>query len=116
MHIKCYTLHNRKILHPSVNNRSRTPNCINKTDCPLQAKCLSKNTLYQTDINSENFQMKIYYSISETKFKTIYLNHKKSFNHKKPKNDMQLSSELWKIKGKASLSVENFRTIPTIQC
>ena len=28
--------HNRKILHSIVNNQSRTCNCINKTDCPLQ--------------------------------------------------------------------------------
>ena len=73
--------HNRKILHSPVNNQSRTCNCINKTDCPLQEKCLSENTLYQADISSENFQTKIYYGISETKFKTRYSNHKKSFNH-----------------------------------
>ena len=68
------------------------------TDCPLQEKCLSENTLYQADISSENFQTKIYYGISETKFKTRYSNHKKSFNHEKHKNDTQLSNELWKIK------------------
>ena len=31
--------HNKKILHPSVNNQSRKCNCITKTDCPLQEKC-----------------------------------------------------------------------------
>ena len=35
--------HNRKILPSPVNNQSRTCNCINKTDCPLQEKCLSEN-------------------------------------------------------------------------
>ena len=90
--------HNRKILHSPVNNQSRTCNCINKTDCPLQEKCLSENTLYQADISSENFQTKIYYDISETKFKTRYSNHKKSFNHEKHKNDTQLLNELWKMK------------------
>ena len=59
---------------------------------------MSENTLYQADISSENFQTKIYYGISETKFKTRYSNHKKSFNHEKHKNDTQLSNELWKIK------------------
>ena len=43
---------------------------VNKTDCSLQEKCLSENTLYQADISSENFQTKIYCGISETKFKT----------------------------------------------
>ena len=90
--------HNRKILHSPVDNQSRTCNCINKTDFPLQEKCLSENTLYQADISSENFQTKIYYGISETKFKTRYSNHKKSFNHEKHKNDTQLSNELWKVK------------------
>ena len=66
--------------------------------CPLQEKCLSENTLYQADISSENFQTKIYYGISETKFKTRYSNHKKSFNHEKYKNDTQLSNELSKMK------------------
>ena len=84
--------HNRKILHSPVNNQSRTCNCINKTACPLQEKCLSENTLYQADISSGNFQTKIYYGISETKFKTRYSNHKKSFNHEKHKNDTQLSN------------------------
>ena len=91
-------LHHRKILHPPVNNQSRTCNCIDKTDCLLQEKSLSENTLYQVDISSENFQTKINYGISETKFKTRYSNHKESFNHEKDKNDTQLSNELWKIK------------------
>ena len=59
---------------------------------------MSENTLYQAGISSENFQTKIYYGISEIKFKTRYSKHKKSFNHKKPKNDTQLSNQLWKIK------------------
>ena len=71
---------------------------INKTDCPLQEKCLSENTLHQADISSENFQIRIYYIISETKFKTRYWNHKKFFNYEKHKNDTRLSNELWKIK------------------
>ena len=90
--------HNRKILYPPVNNQSRTCNCNYETDCPLQEKYLGENTLYQSDIGSENFQTKIYYGISEGKFKTRYSNHKKSFNHEKHKNDTQLSTELWKIK------------------
>ena len=60
--------HDRKILHPPVSSQSRTYNCIRKTDCLLQEKCLS--TLYQADISLENFQTEIYYGILETKFKT----------------------------------------------
>ena len=71
---------------------------IKKAYCPLQEKCLSENTLYQADISSKKFQTKIYHGISETKFKTRFSNHKKSFNHEKHKNDTQLSNELWNIK------------------
>ena len=59
---------------------------------------LSENTLDQADISSRKFQAKIYYGISETKFKPRFSIHKKSFNYKKHKNDTQLSNELWKIK------------------
>ena len=90
--------HYRIVLHPSVKSQSRTCNCINKKGCPLQEKCLSRNTLYEVDIMLENFQQEIYYGISETKFRTRYLNLKKSFNHEKCKNDTQLSNELWQIK------------------
>ena len=47
--------HNIKILHPPVSSQSRTCNCIKKSDCSLQEKCFSENTLYQADISSENF-------------------------------------------------------------
>ena len=90
--------HNRKILHSPLNSQNRTCNYIKKTECPLQENCLSESTLYQADISSENFQTKIYYGISETKFKTRFSNHKKSFNHEKHKNDTQVSNELWNIK------------------
>ena len=90
--------HNRKIFHLPVNSQSRTCSCIKKTDCPLKEKCLSQNTLYQADISSENLKTKIYYGMSGKKFKTRFLNHKKSFNHEKHKDDTQLSNELWNIK------------------
>ena len=44
-------LHNIKILYSAVNNQSRSCNCINKTNYPL-----SEITVYEADINSENFQ------------------------------------------------------------
>ena len=59
---------------------------------------MRENTLYQADISSENFQTKIYYGISEIKFKTRFSNHKKFFNHEKLENETQLSNELWNIK------------------
>ena len=91
-------MHYRKILHSTVNNQSRTLIVLIKQTAPYKKTCLSENTLYQADISTENFQTKINYGISKTRFKTSYSNHEKSFNHEKHKNDTQLSSKLWKIK------------------
>ena len=77
--------HNKNIHHPPVNNQRRICNCMNKTDCPLQEKCLSQNTINEADNSFENFQDKIYYGIPETKCKSRYSSHKKSFNHEKQK-------------------------------
>ena len=76
---------NQKSTHTieKSSTKSRTYNCINKTESSLQQKCLSENTLHKADISSENFQEKIYQGISETKFKTRDSNHKKSFNYEK---------------------------------
>ena len=46
------------------------------------------------NIYSENFTTNFCYDISETKFKTRYLNHEKSFNQEKHKQDTYLSNEL----------------------
>ena len=61
--------HSRKILHPHVNNQSRTCKCINKTDYPLTEKCLSESALYQAGISSESFWVTIYHGISKQNLK-----------------------------------------------
>ena len=61
--------------------QARTCNCINKSKCPLNKKCPSNNVLYKANIESttENYRNKIYWGTSETKFKSRYANHRKSF-------------------------------------
>ena len=100
--------HNRKILHPPHNSQSRTCNYIKKTECPLQENYLSESTLYQADISSENFQTKIYYGISETKFKTRFSNHKKTFNHEKHKmtHNYRMNSGTLKLQKKRQSAVK----------
>ena len=46
----------------------------------------------------KTFKRKFITRCQKQKFKARYSNHKKSFNHKKQKNDMQLLNELWKTK------------------
>ena len=73
---------------------------LNKSKCPLKNKCLSNNVLYKANITSasENYRNKIYYGISETKFKSRYANHRKSFKNRNYKTDTELSNEIWKLK------------------
>ena len=68
--------------------QARTCNCINKSKCPLNKKCPSNNVLYKANIASttENYRNKIYWGTSETKFKSRYANHRKSFKSRKIQN------------------------------
>ena len=61
-------IHNKKVTKPKPSAQARTCNCINKSKCPLNNKCLSNNVLYKANITStsENYRNKIYYGISET--------------------------------------------------
>ena len=92
--------HNKTVLDPPTNNSERTCNCINRETCPLQQKCLTSNIMYKATItsNQDNYHHKIYYGITETKFKQRYANHIKSFRHEKHQSDTELSNELWSIK------------------
>ena len=64
--------------------QARTCNCINKSKCPLNNKCLSNKVLYKANValTTENYRNNIYYGISETKFKSQFTNHQKSFKQK----------------------------------
>ena len=91
--------HNKTVQDPPTNNSERTCNCIIKEKCPLQEKCLNNN-MYKATLKSNQgkYQHKIYYGITETKFKQRYANDIKSFRHEKHQSDTELSNELWSIK------------------
>ena len=92
--------HNKTVLDPPTSNSERTYNWINSETCSLQQKCLTNNIMYKATItsNQDNYHHKIYYGITETKFKQRYPNHIKSFRHEKHQSDTELSNELWSIK------------------
>ena len=93
--------HNQKILNPKENeSNQRNCNCIKKEKCPLQQNCLMKNIVYKATVTSDipNYKRKRYLGSCETTFKLRFGNHKRSFNHKRYKNDTELSNEIWKIK------------------
>ena len=93
-------IHNKKVAKAIPSAQARTCNCINKSKYPLNNKCLSNNILYKANITSmsENYKNKTYYGISETKFKSQYANHRKSFENRNYKTDIELSNEIWKLK------------------
>ena len=46
--------HNAKILFPKKSTEQRTCNCLNKVNCPLEQKCLTKNIVYKAKVISSN--------------------------------------------------------------
>ena len=93
--------HKKTALDPPTNNREKTCNWINSQKCPpLQQKCLTNNIVYKATVtsNQDNYQHKIHYGITETKFKQRFANHIKSFRHEKHQSNTELSNELWSIR------------------
>ena len=104
-------IHKKTVTKAKPSAQARTCSYINKSKCPLNNKCLSNNVLCKANITSttENNRNKIYYGFSETKFKSRYANHRKSFKNRKYKTDTELSYEIWKLKeqnGNANTSQE----------
>ena len=93
-------IHNKTMTNQQPSAQARTYNCIDKSKCPLNNKCLSNNVLYKANITSttEHYRNKIYDGISEAKFKLRYTNHGKSLKNRKYKTDSELSNEIWKLK------------------
>jgi len=91
--------HNHKILNSNTqkDRSNATCNCNNKTNCPLNGKCLTKSVVYRATISTQ--QTKSHYiGCCETPFKTRYSNHLQSFKNQKYRNATALSKEFWKLK------------------
>ena len=43
-------IHNKTVTNPQSSTQARTCNCINKSKCPLNNKCLYNNVLYKVNI------------------------------------------------------------------
>ena len=75
-------------------------NCRNKSNCPLDGKCLTPNIIYEAQITSDqlNYKPKIYIGTTETDLKHGFNNHTKSFKLEHYENDTELSKDCWTIK------------------
>ena len=91
--------HNKNILN-SKEKIERKCNCINKEKCPLNNECQESCIVYQATITSSlrDEKEKIYFGVSETKFKLRFANHKKSFSNRRYEKDTELAIEYWRLK------------------
>ena len=80
--------HNRKIIQPTSNNHGC--NCRNRTECPLDIKCLTANIAYKGVVSAPNEPDNKYFGITETSFKDGFRNHARDFRHKKYVNSTEL--------------------------
>ena len=77
----------------------RNCNCRNTNNCPLQGQCLTKAVVYQATVTNKNTnEDQTYIGLTETTFKTRYLNHTSSFRNKHKKHATELSKHIWSLK------------------
>ena len=88
--------HNQRFLTP--NNSSFGCNCRNKSNCPLEEKCLTPKVIYQADVtNDVDDEYKFYHGLTESSFKERFRNHNKSFNHRQYQTETELSKYIWTL-------------------
>ena len=93
--------HNKKVLSTNITEQDQTEkecNCRNKTECPLEGKCLQKNVIYQATVTT-NTTEETYVGLA-TNFKERYRNHKCSLKLPKRRNETELSKYIWNLKEK----------------
>ena len=94
--------HNKKIINSGNEANGKACNCRNKSNCPLDNKCLNNKIVYKVEIETNDVisesSTKVYFGISETKFKFRYSNHAMSFRNRTPENDSELSKYIWSLK------------------
>ena len=96
--------HNKKLLNNNQGSKDNdTPkqmcNCRDKSNCPMEGKCLEKNIIYQATVTrTDNNNNETYIGLCSTTFKQRYANHKTSIEHKHKRHSTELSNYIWKLK------------------
>ena len=67
-------MHKKTVANPQLPAQARTYNCINKSNCPLNNRCLSNNVLCKANIASttENDGNTIYYDMTSVRPSSSY--------------------------------------------
>ena len=100
--------HNKAVLNEETHRNNTTVakecNCRQKNTCPLNGKCQAEGIVYQATVTREdNKERETYVGLTETSFKTRYLNHTSSFRNAKRGIKFSLL-KLFKSKRKGTVS------------
>ena len=90
--------HNSKIMKNPAPSTAKTCNCNRKTDCPMDANCLSACLIYKASASTTT--NKFYYGTCENTFKERYNNHSSSFRNKSRDKNTELPKYVWELKEK----------------
>ena len=94
--------HKKKIINSGNETNGKTCNCRNKSNCPLDNKCLINKIVYKAEIETNDgineLSTKVYFGISKTYFKSRYNKNKMSFRNQTHENDTELSKYIWSLK------------------
>ena len=91
--------HNKKLLNKPTTSTTLC-NCRNKTNCPVNNKCLTKNIIYEAKITPANGNPMTYIGSTRRSFKIRFNEHKNTFpktNKPKPLQCTQLANYLWEL-------------------
>ena len=85
--------HNKKV-NSNYEANGKTCHCRNKSNCPLENKCLANKIVYKVETNNGINELctKIYFGISGTEFKSRYNNHTMSFRNRTHENNTKISN------------------------
>ena len=107
--------HNKTILNKEANKNTapeRKCNCRQRDTCPLKGECQTKGVVYQATVtNASTKEEQTYVGLTETTFKTRYLNHTSSFRNKTKKHATELSKHIWKLKDSTTPYTINWKII-----
>ena len=77
---------------------TRTCNCKNPDNCPLNGECLATSIVYKATVTAVGKPAKTYFGLSEGAFKARLYVHRNSFKYATKRHDTRLSAYMWELK------------------
>ena len=90
--------HNTNVLTPDEDTNTRTCNCRDRQQCPLNGNCLAEGVIYKATVSADTKPTRQYFGLTEGKFKTRYSTHMHSFRAENSKTATELSKYVWSLK------------------